>query len=113
MNQLVTLEQAKAIAQRIGAEIGGGVLPFKADAVIENGLQPEVEDIDRTSGIYIPAYTTGPFPTPNESERQFYHFRFRNGADGINAGLVFEMMAYSPLRWPTQLALEVKAAARR
>lgn len=96
--QFVTLEEARKTAKALG-DIGGGVLPYNAD-------DPEV------SGIYIPEYI-GPFATPDMGERQFYHFRFRNGADGFNAGLVKGTMDYAPTRWPLMIALEVNAAGRR
>lgn len=96
-SQFVTLEDAKKIANELGS-IGGGVMPFNAD-------DPE------SSGIYIADYV-GPFATPEAGERKFYHFRFRNGADGFNAGLVKRTMEYAPTRWPLMIATEVNAAAR-
>jgi hypothetical protein len=94
--QFTTFEEAQRIAKEVGA-IGGGVLPFQA------------EDPER-SGIYIAEYY-GPFATPEDGERKFYHFRFRNGAEGFNAGLVKRTMEYAPTRWPLMLATEVNAAA--
>lgn len=96
-NQFVTLEQAKKVAKELGA-IGGGVPPYN-------------QDDSETSGIYVADYV-GPFATPEEGERKFFHIRFRNGADGFNAGLIKRTMEYSPTRWPLMLALEVNAAAR-
>lgn len=96
MTQFTTLEEAKRIARELGA-IGGGVLPYDAN------------DNER-SGIYIAEYY-GPFATPQEGEKKFYHFRFRNGAEGFNAGLVKRTMEYAPTRWPLMLATEVNAAA--
>jgi hypothetical protein len=95
--QFLTLAEAKKVAKDIG-DIGGGVLPCSDD--------PE------TSGIYIPEYN-GPFATPQDGDRKFYHLRFRNGAEGFNAGLVKRTMEYAPTRWPLMLATEVNAAARR
>ncbi len=96
-SQFVTLEEAKRIATALGT-IGGGVLPYKAD-------------IPEESGIYIPEYY-GPFATPVDGEKKFYHLRFRNGADGFNAGLVKATMEYSPTRWPLMVATEVNASAK-
>ncbi len=95
--QFVTLETAKQVAKELSM-IGGGVLPYDAN-------DPE------TSGIYIPEYI-GPFATPEEGDRKFYHFRFRNGADGFNAGLVKRTMELFPTRWPLMVGTEVAAARR-
>jgi hypothetical protein len=95
MSQFVTLEEAKRLAKELG-NIGGGVLPF-------NEFDSEI------SGIYIPEYIGGPFGTPEQGEKKFYHFRFRNGANGFNAGLVKRTMEYAPTRWPAMIATEVNA----
>lgn len=97
MTQYTTLDEAKTIAKQL-SEIGGGVLPYNSD------------DSD-ASGIYIPEYLQGPFATPTDGDRKFYHFRFRNGADGINAGLVKAIMQMCPTRWPMMIAIDVNAAA--
>ena len=97
MSQFVTLEVAKQIAKALG-QIGGGVLPYTEDP--------------RTSGIYIPEYA-GPFPTPADGEKKFFHFRFRNGASGFNAGLVAATMEYAPTRWPMMMELEVTREANK
>jgi hypothetical protein len=110
MTQFVTLAEAKNIAKALG-DIGGGILPYRADVAAE-AMPPDVEEIDQASGIYIPMYN-GPFATPKDGEREFYHFRFRNGADGFNAGLVKRTMEYSPTRWPLMIATEVAASKRR
>jgi hypothetical protein len=96
--QLVTLEEAKRIAEMLG-DIGGGVLPY-------NESNPD------KSGIYIPQYG-GPFAPPSQGEQKFYHFRFRNGAQGNNAGLVKGIMAMFPTCWTDIIAAEVDAAAKR
>lgn len=85
-NQLATLDEAKAIAAKLSG-IGGGV-----------------------ADVYIPQYY-GPFATPENGTAKFYHFRFHNGADGFNAGLVRTTMQYFPTRWPLMIATEVNAAA--
>jgi hypothetical protein len=86
-NQFTTLDEAQSIAKQIGAAIGGGV-----------------------ETVYIPTYG-GPYVTPEIGESKFYHFRFHNGADGFNAGLIRQSMKFSPSRWPLMLAVEVQAAA--
>lgn len=94
MSQFVTLDEAKRLAKELGM-IGGGVLPY-------NEYDSEL------SGIYIPEYA-GPFGTPEMGDKKFYHFRFRNGASGFNAGLVKRTMEYAPTGWPAMIAAEVNA----
>lgn len=89
MTFLTTLDEAKAIATALGS-IGGGV-----------------------TEVYIPEYTTGPFPTPRDGERLFHHFRFQNGASGMNAGAVKWTMQSCPGRWPLMLAEEVEREANK
>ncbi len=97
--QYTTLDEAKDIAKKLD-DIGGGVLPY---------IAPE-DDPDGNSGIYIPEYSQGPFRTPSDADRKFYHFRFRNGAEGLNAGLIRGTMRFSPARWKDMVTLEVNAA---
>lgn len=96
-SQFTTLEEAQNIAKMLG-NIGNGVLPYTPD-------NPQ------KSGIYIEEYPFGTFPTPQDGERKFYHFRFTNGAHGINAGLVLREMQIFPTRWPLMVKQEVDAAA--
>jgi hypothetical protein len=93
-NQLATLDEAKTIAQEIGT-IGGGV---KA-----------VTDDPTTSGIYIPSW--GYYAVPSDGDSKFYFFRFENGADGFNVGLVRQTMQVFPSRWLLMISTEVNAAA--
>jgi len=84
--QLTTMEEAKETALRL-ATIGGGV-----------------------ADIYIPEYF-GPYTAPEDDLSKFYHFRFRNGADGHNVGLVRMTMQNFPTSWPNMIALEVNATS--
>lgn len=84
--QLTTLEEAREIARDLGS-MGGGVID-----------------------VYIPEYL-GPYRPPEIGESRFYHFKFANGADGFNAGLVREMRKYFPTSWPSIVTLEVNRAA--
>lgn len=86
-NQLATVQEAAEIANQLGA-IGGGVID-----------------------TYIPQYE-GPFQPPAEGDAKFLHFRFLNGADGFNVGLIRAFMQYSPLRWPLMVGAEVEAARK-
>jgi hypothetical protein len=108
MTQFVTLDDAKAIAKQLG-DVGGGVLPYNPNTV-EETVEPDRGD-NQASGIYIPTYV-GPFSTPADGAARFYHLRFRNGADGFNAGLIKITMTIFPTRWPLMLASEVNAVVR-
>jgi hypothetical protein len=85
-NQLSTLEEAKAIAAKVGA-IGGGV-----------------------DDIYVPE--VGPFALSANGPAKFHHFRFKNGAEGFNVGLIRMFMQLFPSRWPLMLATEVDNAEK-
>jgi hypothetical protein len=85
-NQFATIDEAKAIAAKLGV-IGGGV-----------------------ADTYIPEYL-GPYSTPENGPAKFYHFRFHNGAAGFNVGLIRTTMMYYPSSWPLMIATEVNAMA--
>lgn len=87
-NQLATYQEAQEIAKQLGS-IGGGVVD-----------------------TYIPEYD-GPFAPPENGAAKFLHFRFANGAEGFNVGLIRAFMQYSPLRWPAMIGTEVEAARKR
>lgn len=93
--QLATLDEAKAIATQL-ATIGGGIKPITDDPA--------------TSGIYLPQYG-GPYAAPEDGDSKFYFFRFENGADGFNVGLVRTTMQVFPSRWLMMVSTEVNAAA--
>jgi hypothetical protein len=86
-NQFATYEEAQSIASQLGP-IGGGV-----------------------KDIYIPEYL-GPFSTPEMGERKFFHFRFQNGAEGFNVGLVRTTIRQFANSWPSMIGLEVEACGR-
>jgi hypothetical protein len=72
---------------------------------------------DPLPGIYVPAWSPGPggFPVPSGPGTQWYHFRFNNGFEGMNVGLVRdEFLRYpnSPLYVLQQLLIEVQQGAR-
>ena len=81
-NQLATIEEARAIAQQLGA-LGGGV-----------------------KDIYIPEYI-GPFVLPDTGATKFYHFRFACGAEGYNVGLIRTLMRGYPSSWLNMLGTEI------
>ncbi|MEO7145700.1 MAG: hypothetical protein ABI165_19575 [Bryobacteraceae bacterium] len=93
-NQFATIMEAKAIAQQLSG-IGGGVKPLTDD--------------DTVSGIYIPQYF-GPWAAPSIGDSKFFHFRFNNGAEGFNVGLVRLFMQVFPASWQGMIAAQVNAA---
>ncbi|MDQ6706584.1 MAG: hypothetical protein M3Z85_11480 [Acidobacteriota bacterium] len=113
ITQLATWQQARDIAQQLST---GPVL-------VGNGVKPENADMS-ISGIYIPDWNGGPasFAEPNFTDTAtgeqyfFLHFRFNNGAEGMNAGLVGDTLkrfASSPDYAISQLAEEAASLARR
>lgn len=60
--------------------------------------------------IYIPEYG-GPFKAPEIGNSKFYHFRFNNGAEGLNVGLVRETLKKDPNTGLQRIALDVSQSA--
>lgn len=111
-NQLATWEQARDYANRLSA---GPIL-------VGAGVKPQTNN-PATSGIYLPAWEGGPggFAEPNYTDARtgdkyfFLHFRFRNGAEGMNVGLVmdkFRRYPNSPAYVLNALAAEADAMGR-
>jgi hypothetical protein len=112
-NQLATWEQARDYANKLTAGpivVGGGVKPETADPA--------------ASGIYLPNWVGGPggFAEPNYTDPLtgakyfFLHYRFRNGAEGMNVGLImdkFRRYPNSPAYVMMALAAEADAMAWR
>jgi hypothetical protein len=109
--QLATWDQARQYAKILSSGpivVGGGV---------------HVENHDsNVSGIYIPAWESGPggFAEPNYIDPQtgvkylFLHYRFVNGAVGMNVGLImdkFKRYPNSPLYVLSALAQEAASLA--
>ena len=109
--QLATIKQAQATAIKIST----------GPIIVGGGVKPQT-DKGSTSGYYRPDWVGGPggfaepnFTDPNTGERYFYlHYRFRNGAEGMNVGLIMDLFR----RYPTSphyvmgvLALEADAIA--
>jgi hypothetical protein len=111
--QLATWEQAREMATKLGAGpivVGGGVKPETANAA--------------TSGIYRPDWLPGPgaFPEPHFFDQQtglkyyFLHYRFKNGVEGMNVGLImdkFKRYPFSPLYVLSVLAAEADSMVPR
>ena len=108
--QLATWEQAREIAARLS----------QGPIVVGNGVAPESSNAAR-SGIYIPEWLTHTgFAVPHHVDADgkqylYLHFRFKNGAEGMNVGLVreqFKRYATSPLYVQKCLADEAALLAR-
>ncbi len=109
MAQLSTWDQARQYANILTA----------GPIVVGEGVMPETGD-PSTSGIYIPSWVAGPggFAEPNYTDPKtgfnyfFLHYRFRNGATGMNVGLImdkFSRFPMSPAYVLTELAAEADA----
>ncbi len=69
------------------------------------------------SGAYIPSWVSGPggFQEPVNGNQYFIHFRYNNGMEGMNAGLVrekFKSFPNSPTYVLGTLLVEVQQGAR-
>ncbi len=111
-NQLATWEQARECANKLSA----------GPIVVGNGVKPETANA-ATSGIYLPEWFGGPggfaepnYTDPKTGEKYFFlHFRFRNGAEGMNVGLImdkFRRYPNSPFYVMSALAAEANSMAR-
>ncbi len=111
-NQLSTWEQAREYAIKLGA----------GPIIVGNGVKPETASA-ATSGIYRPDWEGGPggfaepnFTDPKTAEKYFFlHYRFRNGAEGMNVGLImdkFRRYPNSPFYVMGALASEAASMAR-
>lgn len=109
--QLATWEQARETASKLSA----------GPIVVGDGVKPETSN-SNTSGIYTPEWLPGPagFPEPHyfdeKSGKKYYflHFRFRNGAEGMNVGLImdkFRRYPNSPVYVTSVLAAEANSMA--
>lgn len=88
--QLATWTEAKDIALHFK-------IPFQG-RLIGGGLDPLTSKVE-TSGIYLPVWIGGPggFPEPRIGNSRAYLFRFKNGFQDVNCGLVRELFK----RYPT------------
>lgn len=87
--QLATWTEAKDIALHFKNPIQG--------RLIGGGLKPLTSKVE-TSGIYLPVWVGGPggFPEPRIGSSRQYLFRFKNGFEGVNCGLVRELFKKYP-----------------
>jgi hypothetical protein len=91
--QLATWNDARKMASLLSA----------GPIVVGEGVLPESTDPDK-SGIYIPSWDGGPggFQEPNYVDPQtgvqylFLHYRFLNGASGMNVGLIMDKFKRYP-----------------
>ena len=102
--QLATWEKARELAARLS----------EGPLVVGDGVLPETSD-PKTSGIYTPEWLGGPgqFPEPSGVDETtgeklyFLHYRFRNGAEGMNVGLIADRFR----RYPTSPAYVLRSLA--
>jgi len=110
-NQLATWEQAREYADRLS----------KPPIVVGGGVKAETQD-PKSSGIYRPEWVGGPggFAEPNYTDPVtkvgyfFLHYRFKNGAEGMNVGLImdkFKRYPNSPMYVLGSLAEEARMIA--
>ena len=111
--QLATWEQARDFAHKLSA----------GPIVVGDGVKSETNN-PNTSGIYRPNWLGGPtgFAEPNYTDPLtgtkyfFLHFRFHNGAEGMNVGLImdkFRRYPNSPMYVMGALAAEANSMAVR
>lgn len=88
--QLTTWDEAKQIALHFKTPVNG--------KLIGGGLKNLTSKVE-TSGIYLPVWVGGPggFPEPRIGKARAYLFRFKNGFEGANVGLVRELFKKYPL----------------
>lgn len=101
--QLATWDEAKLIAKHF-------LVPFNGK-LIGGGLKL-LTSSPSTSGIYIYPWNGGPagFPEPRIGKARGYLFRFKNGMEGVNVGLVrelFDKYPTSPWYVMNELAKEI------
>lgn len=88
--QLATWDEAKELAAKIEA------FRQKTGNWMGGGVKVETNNVD-TSGVYVPFWEGGPegFPEPNDAGngKFWLHFRFNNGASGLNVGLILDKLA--------------------
>ena len=56
--------------------------------------------------IFIPEYF-GPWAAPEIGNSKFYHYRFNNGAEGFNVGLIRTLMKQCPTSWLNMVSTEI------
>lgn len=110
--QLATWDDARMYAKILSA----------GPIIVGYGVCPESTDPNK-SGIYIPSWDGGPggFQEPNFSDPKtgvqylYLHYRFLNGASGMNVGLImdkFKRFPNSPAYVMSVLAQEAASLAR-
>ena len=102
--QLATYEEARALRELLNHYgVGGGIAPGDDSAgvqMVSNPNFPWLPPLPLSKpGIFIPPWEGGPtgFAVPSSGEAKFLHFRFANGAEGMNIGLCREKFKSFPL----------------
>jgi hypothetical protein len=104
--QLATYVEARQIAMLLtAAGIGGGVRPGDdehGEVEVLNPNMPWLPSVRQIPGIYVPYWLAGPggfeepFSNDGVTKKFWLHFRFRNGMEGVNVGLVRELFLSYP-----------------
>ena len=106
-NQLASYEQARALRDLLDQhKIGGGILPGDDEVGVTltpNLNFPWLPPVPQRVGIYLPVWQSGPggFSEPNAigpdgAKLLFLHFRFQNGKEGLNVGLILDKFRRYP-----------------
>jgi len=106
--QLATYAEARALVEYLNwAGTGNGVLPGDDEngiPMIQNPNFPWLPASPGRPGIYLPPWVGGPggfaqphYTDPTTGEKYFHlHLRFRNGAEGMNVGLIRDKFRRHP-----------------
>lgn len=102
--ELATYEEARAIRSLLNTYgTGGGVLPGDDESgstPVSNPNFPWLPAAVALPGIYQPSWLGGPggFPIPSSpGGKKYLHFRFKNGGEGMNVGLIIDKFKRYPL----------------
>ena len=116
--ELATYDEAKSIRDILNVyNVGGGVKPGDDENGVQSVPNPNFPWLPPTTplpGTYQPTWVGGPggFPIPQGTGgKKFLHFRFTNGGEGMNVGLIrekFKSFPLSPLYVIGELAKEAQ-----
>ncbi len=106
--QVISYEDARRAREVMDHfQIGAGVKPGDDEngiPLLSNPFAPWMPPLPILPGIYLPPWEGGPagFPSPNlpgvtlDKPKLFLHFRFKNGAEGMNIGLIVDKFKRYP-----------------
>lgn len=111
-SQLASYDEARALRTFLGSRLGGGVLDGDDEhgiQTVSNPAMPWMPPTPQVPGIYVPTWEGGPagFQIPSDGNRKFLHFRLKNGAEGMNVGLIIDKFS----RYPNSAEYVLRALA--